>query len=332
MNKIKAFFLRYRIIVFVSVSLVIGWYLHIYYYFNIDDRSQDIIQIRENSLANKFINPLILVADNRGVEFKGFKDLKNQIADYINKNSKNDAITDISFYFRDMNSGEWIGVNEDISYAPSSMLKVATLMAYTKLADGNSKILLEKVYYKPTDDSAQNYKPHQLKAGYYTIKELLQQMIVESDNDAMHDLNSLHVQDVLGVYKDLQLPDVLSEAEDFMSPRYYSRLFRALYNGSYISRFYSNEALQLLTYTKFNRGIISGVGTTTIVAHKFGELTDTLNNVVTKRELHDCGIVYYPERPYFICIMTKGLGDFLDLEKPISDISKIAFDYMKSKK
>jgi beta-lactamase class A len=329
MNKIKTFFLRYKIVVFILLSVSIGWYFHYYYYTYIKDRSNEIVQIRENSSENQFINPLILVADNRKIEFEEYKDLKNKINDYINK-SRSNNVTDISFYFRDLNSGEWIGVNEDSLYSPSSMLKVAILIAYSKLADNDSKILLEKAYYKPTDFSGQVYKPNQLSTGYYTIKQLLIQMIVESDNDAMHSLNNLHTEEVLKIFKDLELPDLLSDKEDFMSPRYYSRLFRALYNGSYVSRFYSNEALQLLTFTKFYEGIVNGTGSTT-VAHKFGELTDTTNGVVTKRELHDCGIVYYPNKPYFICVMTKGL-DFSDMEKSIDDISKTTFDYIKNQK
>jgi hypothetical protein len=329
MNKIKIFFLKYKIVLFILLSVVVGWYSHYYYYTYIKDRSNDIVQIRENSPNNQFINPLILVADNRKIEFEEYKNLKNKINDYINK-SKNNNITDISYYFRDLNSGEWIGVNEDSLYSPSSMLKVATLIAYSKLADNDSNIVSEEAYYKPTDVSGQTFKPNQLETGYYTVKQLLIQMIVESDNDAMHSLNSLHTGEVLKIFKDLELPDPLSDKEDFMSPRYYSRLFRALYNGSYVSHFNSNEALKLLTFTKFNDGILSGTGSTT-VAHKFGELTDTTNGVVTKRELHDCGIVYYPNKPYFICVMTKGL-DFSDMEKTIAYISKITFDYIENQK
>lgn len=329
MLKIKTLFLKYKIVAFVPLAFLVGWYLHYYYYSYIKDRSRDIVQIRENSPANKFINPIILVADNRKIEFDEYKDLANKVKNYID-NSKGDEIENTSFYFRDLNSGEWVGVNEDATYAPSSMLKVVTLVAYLKLADVDPKILLEKVYYEPKDLMGQNYRPNQLKAGYYEVKKLLQQMMIESDNDATHSLNSLHIEGVLQIYKDLELPDLLSEQQDFMSPKHYSRLFRALYNGSYVSRFYSNQALELLAHTKFDRGIVQGTGST-VVSHKFGELTDISTAGSDNKELHDCGIVYYPFKPYFICVMTKG-HNFLDLEKTIADISKISFDYVENKK
>lgn len=124
--------LKNKIIAFILPSLVVGWFSHYYYNLNIANYGQEIVQIRENSSANKFINPLILVADNRKIEFEEYKELKNRIGDYINK-SKNSNITDVSYYFRDLNSGEWIGVNENAMYSPSRMLKVITLIAYSKL-------------------------------------------------------------------------------------------------------------------------------------------------------------------------------------------------------
>src|SRR3989344_4349139 len=320
---------RLKIVVIVVFSLIAGGFLHYYYYSHIVDRSKEIIQIRENSDSYRFINPVILTVDNRDVEFDQYRDLKNKIQSLINSRSVKE-IEGVSFYFRDLNAGEWVGVNEDDLYSPSSMLKVATLMAYSKLADDDPKTLLEKVYYEPSDISGQNYKPKQLAKGYHVVREILQQMIVESDNDAMHSLNDLHTDKILEIYKDLELPDILSDKQDFMSPRSYSRLFRSLYNGSYISHFYSDEALELLTYSKFDQGIKSGVGDT-VVTHKFGEFTDILDGTITKRELHDCGIVYYPSKPYFICVMTKG-QEFSNLEKIIADISKITFDYIKNKK
>ena len=39
-------------------------------------------------------------------------------------------------------------------------------------------------------------------------------------------------------------------------------------------------------------------------------------------------MVYYPEKPYFLCVMTKG-SDFAVLEKIISDISRIAYEHME---
>src|SRR6185436_5295057 len=96
------------------------------------------------------------------------------------------------------------------------------------------------------------------------------------------------------------------------TPQNYSHLFRALYNGTYLSHDASEKALELLSRTKFSDGIVAGVPKETTVSHKFGERTLSLNTS-SINELHDCGIVYYPGHPYFLCIMTKGTSDFEEL-------------------
>ena len=251
-------------------ALILGWYAHDYYNLHIVDRTDEVEQIRENSSKYKFINPIIFVADRRKVEFEEYADLKNKIEDYVSDATWHGKAQNISVYFRDLNGGEWFSVNPEELYAPSSMMKVATLMAYLKLAEDNPGILTEQVAYTPTGSEGQNYKVgKQFSAGNYTVKELLEQMLIESDNDAAVALNGVHAEEVLKIYKDLELPDPLSDKIDFMSAGAYSRIFRTLYNGSYISREYSEYALELLSKTKFTNGLAAGSNRNT-VSHKFG--------------------------------------------------------------
>ena len=56
------------------------------------------------------------------------------------------------------------------------------------------------------------------------------------------------------------------------------------------------------------------------ISHKFGEVVFTNDDSSKSTELHDCGIVYYPKHPYFLCIMTHG-DNFDKLESTIKDIS-----------
>lgn len=318
---------NYGTIVLVFASFLFGMVIDHYYDLHMNHRDDNLVQLRENSPEYKFINPLILVSENRKIVYEKYANLKDSVEKIIENAEKDGKAFDISFYFRDLNNGEWIGVNEDEKYAPASMLKVSTLVAILKLASKDPSVLLEKVNYKPTNMLHQSYQPNQMLLGTYSVKDLLQQMIIESDNDAMHALNELYATEVVKIYDDLDLPDFFSDELDFMSPRLFSRFFRVLYNSSYLSDFYSDEALGLLASTKFDKGLVAGVSSGTVVAHKFGEFTDASQSI--KRELHDCGIVYYPEKPYFICVMTAGT-EFASLEGIISNLSKVTFDYVES--
>jgi hypothetical protein len=75
---------------------------------------------------------------------------------------------------------------------------------------------------------------------------------------------------------------------------------------------------------EYKDGLIAGVPSNITISHKFGEreLTDEKGNVVN--QLHDCGIVYYPEHPYLLCIMTRG-KNIDNLSRSISAISKIVY-------
>ena len=54
----------------------------------------------------------------------------------------------------------------------------------------------------------------------------------------------------------------------------------------------------------------------------------TVDGPSQQGELHDCGIVYYPNQPYLLCVMTKSKSvDITPVERTIAQISSIAYQY-----
>jgi hypothetical protein len=60
------------------------------------------------------------------------------------------------------------------------------------------------------------------------------------------------------------------------------------------------------------------------VAHKYGERGIYEDTQLTGIELHDCGIVYAPGSPYYLCVMTRG-KDTSKLAKVIASISAAVY-------
>lgn len=317
--------MKINLLLIIVITFIIGWLSSILYIKSNNSKTPN--SIRQNSPDFQYINPLLFV-DNSEENFSEYRPLESKINKYIDDTVDKNNARKVSVYFRDLNTSHWGGVNENELYAPSSMLKVAVLIGYLKLAEKNPDILNRKLEYNYKEQYQEYYKPNKLKNGSYTVLEMLQQMIIESDNTSMSQLVALHSDEIVKLYKDLKLPNIIDSNTDFMSTEDYSYIFRTLYNATYLRKSYSEQALKLLTFTKFDKGIVGGVGTTTKVAHKFGEHTITYNGTVTERQLHDCGIIYFPNKPYLLCIMTKG-EDFTKLETIITDLSRIIFDFIK---
>ncbi len=298
-------------------GLLGGYYLNQYL-----NPQKPFAEVRSNDPSFHFTNPLLFYSSSPDTEYEP---LKKDLVSYITSAKTRGDATDVSVYFRDVNTGGWTGINENVAYEPASMLKVTTMIAYLNGSEENPGILDKKLYYTQTPNEETYHTQKVIPSGYYSVRTLIGWMIQNSDNDAVTALEQDDQARTARVFSELQLSLPNATSTDFMSARNYSRIFRVLYDSTYLPPLLSEQALSTLSQTTFTQGLVAGVPDGTAVAHKFGERTSVdTNGTVTGRELHDCGIVYKPEHPYFLCVMTKG-NDFSKLQNIISDISKLTY-------
>src|SRR6185369_7374523 len=127
----------------------------------------------------------------------------------------------------------------------------------------------------------------------YAVDDLIEKMIVNSDNGATYALLSAIEETYLDqVFKDLGLQNPETQGRDYkISAQEYASFFRVLYNATYLNRTESEKALSLLSRTNFKEGIVAGIPDSLTVSHKYGESIESINGLNTV-ELHDCGIIY----------------------------------------
>jgi beta-lactamase class A len=278
-----------------------------------------------------FINPLLECEMDDSIissKYIPFEDkTKKQIQEYISKNTN---LKDVSVYFRSLNNGPWFGINEQQEFSPASLLKVPLAMAYYKKSESEQGLLEKKIVFSDMgpQETYQNLKPSRsLQQGNeYTVDELIEMMLVYSDNNAMRLLMSnMNESDLGKVYADLGVdsPNV-KKPENFMSVKQYASFFRILYNASYLEKDDSEKILKLLSDVEYREGIVAGVPENIKVSHKFGEREFATADGYMK-QLHDCGIIYYPQQPYLLCVMTRG-RDFGDLSEGIHNVSNIVYN------
>ncbi|MDB5188995.1 MAG: hypothetical protein JWM92_593 [Candidatus Nomurabacteria bacterium] len=313
-------------LVLFALGGIVGWYVHK------PMQGGTTAFVRENPADYKFIDPVLLLQVPEDTTTPQFQSLKKDISDYIASATTQNNATNISVYFRQLNADRWVGINADELYAPASMLKVVSMVAFLREAQKDPTLLSKSITVTTNSDTSQDFYPpaHPAQVGQsYPAQELLSDMIIDSDNNSALAVDAFVGKTLINkTYTDLQMPTPdQKNSIDLYSPKMFSRVFRSLYNGAYLSDDISNQALELMSKTTFTQGLVAGVPSGTVVAHKFGERTivpASGSSAPTVRELHDCGIIYAPNDPYLLCVMTKGT-DFPSLQKVISDISGIAW-------
>lgn len=285
---------------------------------------QSDIGLFEDRYTDQFplISPLLECSTSESKELASFD---NDIEAVADKLMSNGTVTDISYYFRDLNNGLWFGINEDEKFAPASLMKLPLMISYLKQSEGDQSILEREYTFTSADDNylKQNIAPEEMMTygTVYSVSELIDRMIQYSDNSALRMLLRYGDPFQYRVFDDLSmdLPGI-NDSEDFISVRNYSRFFRILYNASYLNEENSNKALEILSETQFKDGIVAGIPGNVIVAHKFGERL-----VGEVQQLHDCGIVYAKDNPYILCVMTRG-SDLNRLSTAIAELSKVTHE------
>ena len=80
--------------------------------------------------------------------------------------------------------------------------------------------------------------------------------------------------------------------------------------------------MELLSKTQYKDGLVAPLPSNVVTSHKFGER----NFAVTgEKQLHECGIVYVPNKPYVLCVMTTG-KNFQQLAETIREVSRMTYE------
>lgn len=289
---------------------------------NVTSNSKQIRQVGEY----RYTNPLLECEVAEGTIDARKQNFRDELAKQIEVIKKRSQLTEVAVYFRDLNNGPAFGVDETGEFFPASLLKVPVMMVYYRWSEQEPGLLEKEVLFEAPRDFGVSIaiKPREelVPGTKYTVEELIKRMIIFSDNQALallaHHLPQNRIHELFGLLGIGE--NVLIDAQGQLTVKEYAGFFRILFNSSYLSRENSEKALLLLASTDYNDALPAGVPKDISVAHKFGEA----GTGMTERQLHDCGIVYFPDHPYLACIMTRG-KELDNLKQSIVDISKFIY-------
>ncbi len=278
----------------------------------------------------KFINPLLECDSSSNFSQNvSLSRLKTKLSDTISKLQNNQQLSYASVYFRDLNNGPWLGINENENFSPASLIKLPLAITYYKEAEKNPAILQESIAVATSSATEKQSILPSITLDpqkNYTVDELIEHMLIYSDNQAYYTLfdhvdNDLFVKNFTDLGIDIK-DAYTNPSGNIISVKSYAAFFRILFNASYLDRDMSEKVLSILSKIEYQNALVKGVNNSKIpISHKFGERTFELTG---EKQLHDCGIVYYPQKPYLICIMTRG-QDFSKLSSAIAELSNIIY-------
>jgi len=274
----------------------------------------------------RYVKPIVFVTD--GCEAPALAGIKSEVNDVIEKyKASGDALT-ASIYIRSADG--WTAINPTEQYQPGSLFKVPMLMTALRMNEMHPGFLDNRVAYAQYIGVPRkvNFPGKTIKPGQsYTIRQLLESMIRDSDNQATALLQQqLDMRVMQKMFSDLGLTAPNAGDQQYLfDVTGYSIFFRAIFNAGYLDIDDSEYAAELLTQCRFSDGLRKGVPANIAIAHKFGE-----SGSDQEKQLHESGIVYLDGRSYLLSVMTKG-KDFGKLSALIADISATVYQGMKAR-
>ena len=280
-------------------------------------------------------SPVVTKGPNGKRLNRELKPFRYKVAALVEEKLKKGEAADISFYFRDLTTGNRFGIRENDKFSPKSLLKLPLMIAYFKWAEANPLVLRKTLTFSGTEPRTDppHVKPLEvLEPGKrYAVNDLIFRMIAYDDTDAYQLLYAnLPAGRLDKIFKDLNVEyDPHKEKEeDSLSLSTFAAFYRVLFNASYLSEEMSEKALRYLSKSTFRDGMASGTPPNIEIACKHGERTlrvATGDDEEDLYQLHEFGIVYHPTRPFLVGVMVRG-DDFNSLMKVIRDITRLVYE------
>lgn len=230
--------------------------------------------------------------------------------------------TDYSILVVDLSGDTIVDIRSSRVFEAASVNKVPILAVL--MYEVQRDILDLSSTYTLEEDHVQAYGTGSIQADpigtIYTIEELAERMIRESDNTAAHVLN----QYIIGA------STTQARIEDWELTRTHIAnntttnqdmfvLFESIYTGNIANRTHTDQMLTMLTDSAFEDRLPRLLPEYTVVYHKIG----TEAGIV-----HDVGIVETDTTSYYIGILTRDDDPQERIKSDIARVSRMVYDYM----
>jgi beta-lactamase class A len=248
-----------------------------------------------------------------------FVPLRRDLRSFIATQSSTFAV-----YFEYIPTGNNIGVNDTQPFAYASLLKVPlVLTVYKKIEQGTTKLTDKLTITEKTIDKRFGTLWQKGIGTNISVAEAIKLTLTESDNTAYQLLRTLvTAEEFAAIFKNLDIPLSIEKGEPVVTAKNFTSILRSLFFSSTLTEESSQAIFQLLTQSTFVSGIRKPIPANIPVAHKMGIRQET-------DSLSDCGVVYLPNRPYFLCAVS--INDTSpQAEATIQAISKKVYDYVNN--
>lgn len=254
---------------------------------------------------------------------------KNKVEDLVSRRMTAGDVKHVSVYFQALPTGYWFGINEQDRFALPNLMKLFLMMGVLKRAETDSGLLASKVgVLDMVGHVEQTSVPEMVRGGgklgaVMTVDDLLERMISRSDNNAMHNLVSIFMDDFFDeVFSSFGL-DPRGAEKELVTVKQCMMAILSLYNSTYLSPAMSRKAIGYMLKSDFDSGLAAGLPPGLAIANKFGEQSVVVNGDNVS-QLYDCGIIYYPGFPYLLGVMTRG-DDMVRQQAVIREVSAIVY-------
>lgn len=320
----------WAVVIFFLTGLFLGYLSLFIWLYNGGHKFFSLRKIHGQS-SFKYINPLLAVDIDEPKQFFNKSGLEIRLDNLINKEKKTKRVEKVAIYFRDIEPGRWIGINQDEKFSPGKLLTIPIMIAYFKQAEADPSILTRNLQYESATSSASLSDNNEMgleNGQTYSVEELIPAMITNNESAALALFDTVNKKNLNEVFSDLGIDFVEDkETDDFLAIKQYALVWRVLYNATYLNRDFSEKALAILSDTQTTVGIVGSLPNDIVTAHKFHSRRYEVNDGGKFIESHDCGIIYLPNHHYLLCAMAIGKDSGV-VNNLLKEIGRLTYEDM----
>jgi len=242
---------------------------------------------------------------------------------------------EVGLVIRDLDTGWTFQVNPDTLFPAASMVKVPIMAACLKAAEEGRLSLRDDLTLKRSDKATGSGVLWRKATGSaYTIEQLVELMVTQSDNTAANMLIDLLGFDYLNrTFREMGLErtnlsrkmmDFRSRdmgVENYTSAREMADILERIFRKGCVCSSVSERSLEFLKSQKVNDRIPRLLPKDTVVAHKTG---------LERQVCHDAGIVFTDNGNFLISAFTKTTSGPRTAKRFISSVSSLAYTVYKT--